>query len=484
LKKILLVPIFVVLIAVLSCLPQDAHAATTIDLKDKTSCQAAPLSGSWNATTSTCTIGNFTLNHGDSLTLDNSIFPNIFLTINGTLTNNGTITNIGYIINSGTINNLSGGTINNNNSGVIRNLSFVINYGTITNNSFGQITNIGTITNNSGGTITNNNTLNNYGTITNNSGGTIANNSFMSNLGTTTNFGTINNLNAIRNYGTITNNSGGTINSSDSIVNFSGGTITNNSGGTINNSFGNITNFGTINNNAGAKINNSGTIDNRCGGITNNSGIISGNPIVNSCTTTTLIADKDSYIIQDSPNVNQGSNSLLKVQQLRVMRSLVSFDLSPYESKHVSNAQLRLYPVGNGYNWGSGDTIEAHKLTTGWTEGNGFNATRGTGSGTTWNCAIDANITNSFANCKEHWNGGSFVASPTSSTLIVNNIKNILIGFNVTSDVNSFLDGNSTDNFGWIIKKTNENNSGSIWFASREYSNASFRPQLVITLSP
>src|SRR5438445_7132450 len=107
-RKILLLPIFAVLITVLSLLPQDAHAATSIDLKDQASCEAAPLSGTWITGNSTCRIGSLTLNSGDSLLVDYFDFP-VKLTTTSTLFNNGTIRtncdncNYGTIINEGTI---------------------------------------------------------------------------------------------------------------------------------------------------------------------------------------------------------------------------------------------------------------------------------------------------------------------------------------------------------------------------------------------
>jgi len=199
-------------------------------------------------------------------------------------------------------------------------------------------------------------------------------------------------------------------------------------------------------------------------------------------TSTTLSPDKDSYIMGNASNTNQGASSILKVQQTKQMRSLVSFDLSPYENNQVSNAKLRIFAKSNGYNWGTGESIEIHKLTTSWTEGNGFNATRGTGAGVTWNCASDSNITNTVANCNPKWSGDSFVSSPTGTTPVTNKTKGVWLEFDVTNDVNSFLNGNPSDNFGWIIKKTNEQSSGSIWFASREATTN--QSQLVLTLVP
>ena len=480
---------------------QDAHASLFVDLKDQASCQAAPLSGTWFAANSTCHIGNLTLNSGDEMDVDNSVYNNFTLTIIGTVNNAGSIEGSGNspfnqkVVNEGIVNTsgllsepnfVNKGTISNN--GTMFDSGTFTNTGTLTNNGVlklyfitttfsgpntysGGFTNTGTFIMNSGSTLylgTGANFVINSGAFAIPSGVTlfysgstlsINSGASLSNNGTITSYGPITNSGSITNIGTITNNY----------------TITNN---------GSITNNGTITNKD--VIVNNGTITNECGGSISNSGKISGNQIVYGCFTTpvTLSPDKDSYIIHDSPNVNEGASSILKVQHLSVMRTIVSFDLSPYESSHIANATLRVFAALNGFHWGTGESIEAHKLTTGWTEGNGFNATKGTGSGATWSCATDTHIANSLPNCNIKWNGGSFVASPTSTIPVTNKTKSVWLEFNVTSDVASFLDGNPSDNFGWIIKKTNENSSGSIEFDSKENADVSHRPQLVLTFGP
>jgi hypothetical protein len=125
----------------------NAHASTDIDLLDQKSCQTAPLSGIWNVTTSTCIISKLRLSSDDSLTVDNSIFSNIALTITGYVNNDGTITN------SGIININQVGTIDNYGKIINNQKSLIINSGTFTINEFGVIIN-------NGGTITNYATLN------------------------------------------------------------------------------------------------------------------------------------------------------------------------------------------------------------------------------------------------------------------------------------------------------------------------------------
>jgi hypothetical protein len=259
LKKILFLPIIAVLITVLSLLPQDAHAAVTIDLKDQASCQAAPLNGSWDATyTPTCSINGLALN----------VYYNLI--------NSGTINNFGTI---------DPGTFNNNNGGIIN------NYGSIFNPT-GILNNYGTIYNKASASITDPNAGCDYSCIINNYG-TIDNSGLI--LDAAGKWGQLNN------YATIVNEASGTLeirntatfNNTGTINNQ--GTISNEVSSIINNS-GAINNSGTINNYGpngypASTINNTGTITNLCGGTINNSGTMSGNPVVNNClptTTTTL----------------------------------------------------------------------------------------------------------------------------------------------------------------------------------------------------
>jgi hypothetical protein len=142
----------------------DAHASTEIDLIDQKSCQTAPLSGIWNATTSTCiATSSLRLNPDDSLTVDNSVFSNIILTIIGTLDNDGTVTNSGTI----TINH--GGTIEN--------------YGKIINNQKGMIANYGSLVINELGTVINHGgTIENYGKLIHSQQSIITNSGIIKNM--------------------------------------------------------------------------------------------------------------------------------------------------------------------------------------------------------------------------------------------------------------------------------------------------------------
>lgn len=207
-----------------------------------------------------------------------------------------------------------------------------------------------------------------------------------------------------------------------------------------------------------------------------------------------LNADKDSFLRKGAKNTNEGANTILMVQKAGNKRTLVSFDLSPYEDQQVTKATLKLYVTYNGGNWGKHNDrmIESHKLLSGWTEGNGANfvpknlddddepeKNKGTGSGVTWSCSTDTNISNKKTDCNPKWDGASFSGIITDSEIITSTTFG-WIEFDVTSDVNAYLDGNTANNFGWLIKKSSESNSGRLAFASSENAVLENRPQLVL----
>ena len=208
-----------------------------------------------------------------------------------------------------------------------------------------------------------------------------------------------------------------------------------------------------------------------------------------------LAPTADSYIKLGNQNQNEGSSPTLRLQSSGHNRSLLRFDEFAIEA-FVGNSQnysavLQLTITDNGNNWGTnGRTIDAHRILNNWAEGNGFivgnsPADKGTGSGATWSCSIDANIANQNDDCagSTAWdmanqNNWPFITSVSSTALVSNNQTGI-VEFDVTSDIQSFVSG-SSQNYGWIIKKTNEGQNGNVSFGSKE---SSFSPKLIITLN-
>ena len=95
-------------------------------------------------------------------------------------------------------------------------------------------------------------------------------------------------------------------------------------------------------------------------------------------------------------------------------RTAVGFDLSNITTQEVSSARLVFTLESPTQDWAGEGTVDAHLLTEPFTEGNGFVwgqtlglGERGNGSGVTWNCATDTDISNRQADCKHRWKGGS-----------------------------------------------------------------------------
>ena len=185
----------------------------------------------------------------------------------------------------------------------------------------------------------------------------------------------------------------------------------------------------------------------------------------------TFPAIADTYLRQGSPNQNQGSESLLRIQQSGHNRSLVRFDQTAIASAlagaTLRSAHLELNVQANGDNWGTtGRTVAVHRLTSAWTE-----------AGATWSCADDSNSTNQQADCGSQWNGGAFTVAATASVLHKNGLRG-WVSFDVTSDLAAFL--GSTANYGWLLEKTDEGQSGRVDYTARTGAAAQ-APRLVVT---
>jgi len=206
--------------------------------------------------------------------------------------------------------------------------------------------------------------------------------------------------------------------------------------------------------------------------------------------TTTLTPSHDSFIQHNGQNQNEGASPFLELSVEGKERALIQFDESQIQaaigddSNYTATLQLTIVSNNNKFVSGGGK-IDVDRMEQAWTEGNGsvnYNNNRGTGSGVTWDCATDSNIANDSTNCSGStvWDmidPGSwpFDGTPTATGTISNNQSGI-VSYNVTSDVQSFLNG--TANYGWIVKKDNEDQDGDVQFGSKE---SSFSPKLIIT---
>lgn len=211
--------------------------------------------------------------------------------------------------------------------------------------------------------------------------------------------------------------------------------------------------------------------------------------------TLSLSPSADAYVKSGNANHNQGAETYMNLQASGSNRGLVRFDQSSIASTvgsgTVTSAKLRLTITDNGNNWGAtGRTIDLHRLISDWAEGNGTDNDRGTGSGATWSCAIDSLIQNTAKDCSgsTEWEMGQpnnplvhpWIATASATQTITNNQTGI-VEFDVTADVAAFANG-SSNNYGWIIKKTAEGQNGQVSFGTKEGSGVA--AELVITYQP
>lgn len=211
----------------------------------------------------------------------------------------------------------------------------------------------------------------------------------------------------------------------------------------------------------------------------------------------TLPASADTYLRSGAPDTNEGGSTFLRLRASGENRALVRLDqtalVQAVGSGTLVSASLELEITDNGNNWGSsGRTISAFRLTSDWAEGNGVvdrgsPPDRGTGSGSTWACAVDSDISDQGKDCaaQTDWEMGKPSqpelhpwAEPASATMLITNGLGGTISFDVSADVQAFLSGSAT-NHGWIVKKDLEGPSGLFEFASRETGAG---PRLVLTL--
>jgi len=195
----------------------------------------------------------------------------------------------------------------------------------------------------------------------------------------------------------------------------------------------------------------------------------------------TLFASKDSFLREGIKDSNEGANEVLRIMGTGPInnRALIAFDQGQIETvldgKSLESATLKIFVVGNDGKWTDDQTISIHSLTAQWIEGNGINAPFGnfigTQKGVSWNCTDGTNCTN--------WDGGIYDLTPTNSVRITNEVDGLWIEFDVTRDIEAFVD--DSENNGWIIMKSDEDSPGRINFAAREaQSNI---PQLELTFA-
>jgi len=196
--------------------------------------------------------------------------------------------------------------------------------------------------------------------------------------------------------------------------------------------------------------------------------------------TTTLQVSGDTYLQSGSPNQNLGGDTRLSLQSSGKHRSLLFFNpagiTAAVGSGTLVSAHLELSLSTTGTNWGTaGRSIAIHRLKQASAE---YQAT--------WNCALDANVNNQQDDCSGAgaWSmnasdsGQQPWLSPATATALITSGLTGVVSFDVTSDVAALLAG-SFAGHGWLIKKVEEGQNGSLEFASREVGTG---PRLVLQI--
>ena len=137
-------------------------------------------------------------------------------------------------------------------------------------------------------------------------------------------------------------------------------------------------------------------------------------------------------------------------------------------------------------NASQGISVGAYRTVAEWTEGNArferwkkIRPVKGTGSGVTWQCALDSDIANATEDCENPWFGGlAEGAVPTDITLHTKGMTHAV--WDVTVDVKAALTSGLHD-VSWIIDKTSTRHGGALYF-SREGAALLYAPQLAPTL--
>ncbi len=191
--------------------------------------------------------------------------------------------------------------------------------------------------------------------------------------------------------------------------------------------------------------------------------------------TATLDASGDTYLRGGgASNTNEGTSTFLRLQNTGDNHALVRFDQAAITSAlsggSLTSAALELYIEANDNNWATGRPIDVHRMTADWTE-----------LGATFNCAIDTNTGNGSPDCGMQWAGGTYNPAATATMSQTNGLVGVYVSFDVTADVAAYLI--ATPNYGWIVKKQDESQNGSVEYTSRE-GTIGQRPRLVLNFVP
>lgn len=192
-----------------------------------------------------------------------------------------------------------------------------------------------------------------------------------------------------------------------------------------------------------------------------------------------LLSAGDSSLIQSTPATNEGSNTLLYLGAGQ--HTVVSFNIAAIPSGKLTHATLQLTFAQPAVNWGPhGNPASVYNLSTPFAEGNGFvlgatTPTPGSGSGTTWYCPTDTNISNQTADCVSQWNGANAIIGNPTATVTILTGQTGVVSFDVTTDVLNAI-ANKQTTVQWMLRRTNENKQGQATFFSKEAATGQQNP--------
>lgn len=173
-------------------------------------------------------------------------------------------------------------------------------------------------------------------------------------------------------------------------------------------------------------------------------------------TVVTLDATAEATIFSDaSLAVGSGRVFVGNNFQNEVRRGLVRFDLDSLPAGEIISATLEgLVLSQRGFDL----AFDAHRVTTDWNEGPtvGLGSTGGQGGAAT---SADATWTQTGLGNAWATPGGDFASPPTATTISAT--AGTTISFDVTADVQLFLDGGAT-NLGWILISQTEPTTGNV----------------------
>ncbi len=131
--------------------------------------------------------------------------------------------------------------------------------------------------------------------------------------------------------------------------------------------------------------------------------------------TTALQASADTTLWRDQPNRNDGHDPLLRLGSGATKKQIViRFDGERLQrflaGRLLTSARLRLSSAGRSGNW----QLEIRPLTDNFVEGLGNLAEQdfGVGTGATWNCAEDADVSDDVEDCLQSWSRSTFDRTP------------------------------------------------------------------------